>query len=147
MFTTKGHKMLRRLTPRWLAILSMLVVVPLGLLSKRYTGPGQAWFAKYVGNILYDVFWCLFVFFLIPTRQRLDQIPVWVFGFSCIVEFLKLWHPLFLEWARSYLWGRLLLGTTFNWWNLPHYAIGSLISWLWLRQLSKFHQFEERLRG
>lgn len=57
---------------------------------------------------------------------------------TCILEFLQLWHPPFLELIRSYLIGRLLIGTSFSWWDFPHYLVGCLIGWWWLAKLEKF---------
>ncbi|PMB33329.1 hypothetical protein CEN43_10430, partial [Fischerella thermalis BR2B] len=40
-----------------------------------------------------------------------------------------------LEQIRATLVGKLLLGTTFAWWDFPHYVVGCFLGWLWLRQL------------
>lgn len=31
--------------------------------------------------------------------------------------------------------GRTLIGTTFSLWDFPHYVLGCVLGWLWLRQL------------
>ncbi len=59
---------------RSLAVISMLIVVPLGLLCKKYIGFGQEWIHGNCGDIFYEIFWCLFVFCLIPTRQAANRI-------------------------------------------------------------------------
>ncbi|HEY9600162.1 MAG TPA: DUF2809 domain-containing protein [Allocoleopsis sp.] len=120
---------------RLLILLSLLVITPLGFLSKSYTGIEQEWINDYSGDILYEVFWCLFFFLLIPTRKAIAQIPIWVFAVTCALEFLQLWKPPFLEAIRATFIGRTLLGTTFAWWDFPHYAVGCCIGWLWLRQI------------
>lgn len=128
--------MLKQLNKRWLAILSIFIVVPVGLLSKQYPGYIPGWISDLLGDILYEIFWCLFIFLLIPSRQAIDRIPMWVFAITCGIEFLQMWHPSPpFEW-RSYLFGRLLLGTTFDWWDFPKYAIGSIIGWFWLMQIA-----------
>ncbi|MFB2972419.1 DUF2809 domain-containing protein [Aerosakkonema sp. BLCC-F183] len=131
--------MLQKATLRQLTILSLIIVTPLGFLSKYYKGPGDWWFNDYGGGVLYEIFWCLFVFLLIPNRQGVVKIPIWVFIVTCILEILQLWHPPFLQAIRAQLWGKWLLGTTFVWWDFPHYAIGCSIGWLWLRQLWRLH--------
>ncbi|MBD2182633.1 DUF2809 domain-containing protein [Planktothrix sp. FACHB-1355] len=136
--------MLQKATLRQLTILSLIIVTPLGFLSKYYKGPGDWWFNDYGGGVLYEIFWCLFVFLLIPNRPALVKIPIWVFIVTCILEILQLWHPPFLQAIRAQLWGKLLLGTTFVWWDFPHYAIGSLVGWLWLRQLWRLHVAKKR---
>ncbi|MCA1992128.1 MAG: DUF2809 domain-containing protein [Coleofasciculus sp. S288] len=118
-----------------LTSVSLLIVTPLGILSKFYYGPAQVWVNDYSGDILYEIFWCLFFFLLIPTRKAITQIPLWVFAVTCVLEILQLWKSPFLEAIRATFIGRTLLGTTFVWWDFPHYAVGSLLGWLWLLQI------------
>jgi hypothetical protein len=63
------------------------------------------------------------------------QIPLWVFSITCVLEFMQLWHPPVLQQFRATFLGRMLIGTTFSWWDFPHYAVGCLLGWFWLRQL------------
>ena len=125
---------------RFLTIASLIIVTPLGFLSKFYRGPLDWWFNDYGGAILYEIFWCLFFFLLIPKRQAIAKISIWVFIVTCILEILQLWHPPFLQAIRATFWGRTLLGTTFVWWDFPHYAIGCAIGWLWLQQIWKYEK-------
>ncbi|WP_392532422.1 DUF2809 domain-containing protein [Nostoc sp. C117] len=118
-------------------ILSMLIVVPMGLLFKYYAGFAHQWFNDYGGDIFYEIFWCLVGFYFFRSRAAIVQIPIWVFVITCIIEFLQLWHPPLLNEIRTTLIGKLLLGTTFAWWDFPHYALGCVLGWLWLQQLQK----------
>ncbi|WP_017651939.1 DUF2809 domain-containing protein [Fortiea contorta] len=116
-------------------ILSLLIVVAMGFLFKYYTGPAHQWFNDYGAAVFYEIFWCLFAFWFFPTRTAIKQIPFWVFIITCILEVLQLWHPPLLENMRATLIGKLLLGTTFVWWDFLYYALGCILGWLWLRQL------------
>ena len=109
---------------------SVLIVTPLGFLFKFYSGPGRWWFNNYGAGLLYEVFWILVVFLFIPRKRYVRRIPVCVFVVTCALEVLQLWHPWFLEKVRSYFLGRALIGTSFSWWDFPHYAVGSLLGWL-----------------
>ncbi|MEH2162586.1 MAG: DUF2809 domain-containing protein [Nostoc sp.] len=129
--------MLRHRNQTIFIIISILIVVPMGLLSKFYTGPAHQWFNDYGGDILYEIFWCLFAFWFFRSRTAIIQIPIWVFVITCILELLQLWHPPLLNEIRATLIGKLLLGTTFVWWDFPHYALGCVLGWLWLRELQK----------
>jgi hypothetical protein len=111
-------------------LFTLLVVTPAGFLSKFYSGPFQWWFNNYGGGLLYEVFWILVVFLFVPRRRYVRKIPVYVFAVTCALEVLQLWHPWFLEKIRSYFLGRALIGTSFVWWDFPHYAIGCLVGWL-----------------
>ncbi|MBD2728010.1 DUF2809 domain-containing protein [Nostoc sp. FACHB-892] len=129
--------MRRNLNQTVFIILSLLIVVPMGFLFKYYTGSAHQWFNDYGAAIFYEIFWCLFAFLFLRNRAAIIQIPIWVFVITCILEFLQLWHPPLLEEIRATLIGKLLLGTTFVWWDFPHYVLGSVLGWLWLRQLQK----------
>jgi hypothetical protein len=115
---------------------SLLIVVAMGFFFKYYNGPGYQWFNDYGAAVFYEIFWCLFAFlFFRRSQTAVLQIPIWVFIITCILEFLQLWHPPLLQDIRSTLIGKWLLGTTFAWWDFPHYLLGCTLGWLWLRQL------------
>ncbi|HEY9691396.1 MAG TPA: DUF2809 domain-containing protein [Oculatellaceae cyanobacterium] len=114
---------------------SLLIILPLGLLSKLYSGPGQQWLNNYAGDVFYEIFWCLFLSLFYFKSISLKKIPLWVFSVTCVIEFLQLWHPPWLQRVRSYFLMKLLLGTTFSWWDFPHYLLGSVIGWLWIRKI------------
>ncbi len=118
-------------------IISLLIVIGMGFFFKFYNGFGRQWFNNNGAAIFYEIFWCLFAFLLVKSRRATSQIPLWVFIITCILEFLQLWHPPVLQQIRATFVGRLLLGSTFSWWDFPHYVIGCILGWLWLRQLDK----------
>lgn len=123
------------------SVVSMLIVIAMGFFFKYYTGPAHQWFNNYGAAVFYEIFWCLFAFlFFSKSRKAVWQIPIWVFIVTCILEFLQLWHPPLLENFRATLIGKWLIGTTFAWWDFPHYVLGCILGWLWLRQLQgKFY--------
>ncbi|MDY7038808.1 MAG: DUF2809 domain-containing protein [Thermodesulfobacteriota bacterium] len=112
--------------------LSLLVITPLGFACKFYPGPGHGWFNNYGAGLLYEIFWILLAFLFFPLRKSANVIPICVFVITCILEFLQLWHPPFLEAIRSSFLGSALIGTTFVWWDFPHYVLGCLVGWFWL---------------
>jgi Protein of unknown function (DUF2809) len=115
--------------------LSLLIVTPLGFVFKFYSGPGNLWFNNYGAGVLYEIFWILFASFFFPSKRSANVIPVYVFIITCILEFLQLWHPPFLNAVRSSFPGSALIGTTFVWWDFPHYVLGCFIGWIWIRFL------------
>jgi len=117
--------------------LSLLIVTPAGFAFKLYSGPGNWWFNDYGAGLLYEVFWILVAFFFFPSKRAGNGIPVYVFGITCILEFAQLWHPPLLQELRSHFLGSALLGTTFAWSDFPHYVLGSLLGWAWIRFLLK----------
>ena len=120
-----------------LIIIYILIVIAMGFFFKYYSGIGHQWLNNYGAAIFYELFWCLFAFGFFISKKAVIQIPIWVFILTCIIEFLQLWHPPLLEAIRATLIGKLLLGTTFAWWDFPHYLLGSIFGWLWLEKLQK----------
>ncbi len=119
-------------------IISLLIVTGMGFFFKFYSGGfGRQWLNNSGAAVFYEIFWCLFAYLFIKGRNVTNQICLWVFIITCVLEILQLWHPPLLEQMRSTLVGRLLLGTTFSWWDFLYYAIGCIFGWLWLRQLDK----------
>ena len=118
---------------RILIIISLLIIIPLGLFTKVYTGIAQAWVRDYAGDILYEIFWCLWFFWFFPSKKAMVKIPLTVFLVTCAIEIAQLWFQFVPIAIRSTLMWRLLLGSSFAWWDFPHYALGSLLGWFWLR--------------
>lgn len=115
-------------------LVSMAVIVPLGLATKFYRGPGQAWLNDTFGGIPYEMFWMFLLAWFWPTARPVT-IAFTVFLATCLLEFLQLWQPDWLQAIRATLPGRLVLGNTFTWGDFPYYVIGCLGGWLWLRWL------------
>ncbi len=135
-----------RLSCRVLIIISLLIIVPLGLFSKAYTGIAQGWVQDYSGDILYEILWCLVIFwFALPIRECTNlktitiKIAGWVFIVTCAIEVSQLWFYLVPKVVRSHIIWRLLLGAGFDWWDFVHYALGSLIGWYWIWQIGKIN--------
>jgi len=121
---------------KWIFV-ALFIVTPTGFLFKWYPGLGHHWFNNYGAGIMYEIFWCMVVFLFYPRKEAATKIAVGVFLITCILEILQLWQPAFLQQLRSTFLGGALLGTTFVWWDFPHYVLGCLIAWLWMRALSK----------
>ena len=120
-------------------ILSLLILTPIGFYSKFYHGPAFFWVNNSLGGALYEIFWCLF-FLLIFPKAKPAIIATTVFTVTCVLEFMQLWHPPFLEFIRRYFIGRTLIGTSFTWSDFPYYAIGSAVGWLWMAGLARLGQ-------
>ena len=120
---------------RW-TLISILIIVPLGIYSKFYSGQAARWVNDSLGGVLYVIFWCLFAF-LFLSNIKPWKIAAVVFAVTCFLEFLQLWHPPLLEYLRSNFVGRTILGTTFTWSDFPYYLVGGGIGWLWMKSLQK----------
>ena len=112
---------------RWRLLLALAIVTPLGIATKLYAGPGQAWVATRAGGTLYVVFWCLLVATLRP-RFSPWVVSAAVLVITSLLEFLQLWHPGPLQAVRSTWLGHALIGSTFSWSDFPYYAVGALLA-------------------
>ena len=119
----------------WTFIL-IFIIVPIGFYSKFYSGPGKDWINNSLGGILYEIFWCLFIF-LFLIKIKIWKIAVSVFIATCILEVMQLWHPQSLEYIRSFFLGRTLIGTSFSWFDFIYYFIGSIIGYVLLNRLQR----------
>ncbi len=125
----------------WL-LLSLGIITPLGFAAKFYRGLGQGWINNSAVGVLYEIFWCLFLFFFWPRKEWLRKewlakICIGTFIVTSLLELLQLWHPPFLEQVRANFIGRTLIGTTFAWLDFPHYLLGCILGWYWINFLIK----------
>ncbi|MBN2175710.1 MAG: DUF2809 domain-containing protein [Bacteroidales bacterium] len=127
---------------RLIILLSLIVITPIGFLSKFYEGPAQGWINNSIGGLLYEIFWCL-VFGFILINVRPVKVAFWVFAVTSILEFLQLWHPPFLEYLRGNFIGRSILGSSFNLNDFPYYLAGSVVGYLWLMTINRLSLKED----
>jgi len=127
-------------------LLTLFLLIPIGIATKRYTGVGESWIQFYFGGVIYEIFWCVFFAFLISSASAL-RIVVWVLVVTCVLEFLQLWHPPFLEWIRATFLGRALFGSSFSWLDFRHYFLGCILGFFWTgwtRRRSLLPLFKDR---
>jgi hypothetical protein len=127
--------MLARLYARRWTLLSLALIVPAGFYCKFYRGPLHVWVNDSLGGTFYVAFWCLVVFLLWP-RAASVRIAAGVLVATCVLEFLQLWHPPFLEMLRSHFLGATILGTTFDWGDFPYYFLGAGAGWFWVNRIA-----------
>jgi hypothetical protein len=116
--------------------LNILVITSLGFASKFYAGHGAKWFNDSFGGLLYEVFWCLVISFIL-IKAKPWKIALNVLIITCILEILQLWHPVFLEVIRSTFIGRTIIGTSFVSSDFIYYFFGSLVGWAFLVKIRK----------
>jgi len=121
---------------RLLIILALIVITPIGFITKYYHGPAEVWVNNSLGGLFYEIFWCL-VFAFIFIKVKPIKIAVWIFLITSALEFLQLWHPHFLRVIRGTFIGRTILGSSFNWLDFPYYFIGSALGFLFLYFIKK----------
>lgn len=116
---------------RLIILLVLIIIIPIGFFSKFYSGPANQWVNNSLGGLFYEIFWCLVIAFIL-IKANPFKIALWVFVITCLLEFLQLWHPPFLEILRNNFMGRTILGSSFNWMDFPYYFVGSLLGYFLL---------------
>jgi hypothetical protein len=116
----------RRQRLLYLALCTLLI--PVGIGTKLYSGPGAAWISDSVGGVLYVVFWILVLMAARPTTRPVVA-ALGVLAVTSLLEALQLWHPAWLAPVRATFVGHALLGNTFSWLDYPYYALGAMIGW------------------
>jgi hypothetical protein len=120
---------------RSIVLINILAIVPLGYIV-RFSPSLPEYIRDPAGSIAYEIFWILTILFIYPPADR-QRTAIWVCLGSCAIEFLQLYQPPWLQAIRATLPGRLVLGSTFLWSDLPVYFIGSYLGWLWVRWLDR----------
>jgi len=121
---------------KWIFV-ALFIITPTGFLFKWYPGPAHRWFNNYGAAVMYEIFWCMLIFLFCPHKEATTKIAVGVLLATSFLETLQLWNPWLLQKARATFLGGALLGTTFIWWDFPHYVLGCFIGWLCMRAISK----------
>ncbi len=117
-------------------IIILLIITPIGFYSKFYSGPAECWINDSLGGLLYEIFWCLILFFLLP-KTRSIIIAGGVLIITCVLEILQLWHPPILQTIRKTFIGKTLIGTSFVWSDFFYYFIGCCIGFFIIQFLKK----------
>lgn len=109
---------------RALYVMAAMAVIAIGLASRNIAGLFSAELGKYPG----DALWTLMVFFflgsLLPHCHSL-RIAVYALTISCAVEASQLYHSPWLDNLRSNNLVHLVLGSGFDWRDLPAYLLGA----------------------
>lgn len=121
---------------RLVTLLSIVIITTLGFASKFYTGTNAKWFNNSLGGFLYEIFWSLVISFIL-IKVKAWKIALSVFIVTCILEFLQLWHPVFIETIRGTFIGRTIIGTTFVPSDFIYYIIGSIAGWILLERIKR----------
>lgn len=98
----------------------------------RFDAPITAGLRDGTGGAAYVIFFVVALAIITPASSA-ARIALIVVAVTCVLEFLQLWHPVWLEQIRRTLPGRALLGTTFDWTDFPPYFVGAVIGWALVR--------------
>ncbi len=114
----------------------IVIVILLGLGSRRYGAGLPSWAADYSGDILWGLMIFLLAGFLFSGKRTLS-IAAGAYGFAVLVEVSQLYHAPWIDAIRANRLGGLLLGYGFLWSDLLCYLAGVVIGAVLEKLLSK----------
>jgi hypothetical protein len=123
----------------WSLSLQLGLIATLSVLAGlwlRFDAPISPYLRDGSGGISYVLFF-IFAAGALAPRASSSAIAISILAVTCCLEFLQLWHPLWLEACRRTIPGRLLLGTTFEWADFPPYFIGAALGYVLSRAFRK----------
>lgn len=115
---------------RWVGAVAALLVISLGLMSRRHAPALPA----FVGSYLGDVLWALMVFLglgCLWPRARTLSLGLATLLFCYLVEFSQLYQAPWINAVRQTTPGALVLGRGFLWSDLVCYGVGTLFGMAW----------------
>jgi hypothetical protein len=121
---------------RFVYFTAVVVVVLMGLASRRYREHLPSFLAEYAG----DTLWALMVFLLVSAvlaGQPLMVRAAISLGLSFVVEISQLYHAPWIDSIRQTTLGGLVLGFGFLWSDLVCYSVGIAIGSLTEREIRR----------
>jgi hypothetical protein len=104
----------------------MLMVIGLGLASRKYGAYLPSWLADYAGDTLWALLVFLMMGFLLP-RHSTRTVAIFALVFAFFIELTQLYHAPWLDSIRQYRLAALILGYDFLWTDLLCYSVGIAI--------------------
>ncbi len=114
------------------AVIILLILVPLGFMTKFYQGLGEQWVNNHLGGVFYVSFLTILLYVLLSFWKNLPVIyPVLAaLIITTILEFIQLWETPVLEATRSTFIGRTIIGSSFNPEDFIYYVLGSALAYI-----------------
>lgn len=111
---------------RLVYLASAFIVVLFGLIWRSEVLFLSPFLKKYGGSALWALLVFLLVRFIQPRAKTWTSASI-AFGFAVLVELSQLYHSAWIDTIRATWLGALILGSVFNWPDIPAYAVGILI--------------------
>lgn len=112
-------------------IILLVLLIIVGVSTKFYHGVAGEFVNNHLGGIIYVIFWILFFSTILPN-QKPYKITLWVLLVTCLIEFMQLYHSVYLEKLREYFVFRALFGNSFNPFDILFYMVGAIVGYFLL---------------
>jgi len=107
----------------------VVIVMILGLVSRKYVNAIPDFIAKYLGDALWALMIYLGVAFIFK-KKRIKIVAVLGLSFCYLIEISQLYHATWIDNIRKTTLGGLILGYGFLWSDLVAYSMGIMVGLL-----------------
>ena len=109
----------------FLKLIIVIILIPIGILTKVYSGIGSEFVTNYLGGVIYVVFFIVLASLVFPkaSSRKVSLIVLYV---TCLLEFSQLIHTPTLDQFRRNFVFRAIFGSTFNPFDFIWYFIGAI---------------------
>ena len=121
---------------RWVYVLIIILTIPLGLATRKYKGDLPLVIGEYGGDTLWAFLMYWLLAFVFPSADRW-KVVVASLIFSFCVEVSQLYHAEWIDYIRSTVLGKLVLGQGFLWSDFGCYTVGIVAALLLDRLMSR----------
>ena len=121
--------------PALTKLILLLILIPLGFLTKVYSGFGSEFVTNYLGGVIYVVFFIVLASLVFPKTTPL-KISLIVLCVTCLLEFSQFIQLDFLNSLRKHFMIRALIGSVFNFLDFVFYVSGTFLGFFVLRAIN-----------
>jgi hypothetical protein len=116
---------------RIILLICLILLIPLGLATKSWHGPGEILVHNHLGGMFYAMFFTILPVTVFPELSTAGAAGSALL-FCTGIEFLQKVHNPFLDSVRDTFLGAVLLGSDFSYADFIFYATGCLLGALLL---------------
>jgi hypothetical protein len=113
-----------------------IILIPIGFLTKVYSGFGSEFATNYLGGVFYVIFLIILSSLVFPKTSPL-KISLIVFAFTFFIELTQIIQNDILNSLRSHFLIKTLIGSTFNIYDMVYYTVGAFVGYGILVALKK----------
>jgi hypothetical protein len=106
----------------------LIILIPIGLLTKVYSGIGSEFVINYFGGVIYVLFFIVLASLIFPQAGPL-KVSFIIFFITSLIELSQLVQNDFLNSLRTNFLIRSLIGSVFNLSDFVFYFVGALIGY------------------
>jgi len=113
---------------RLIYLVCFILIIPIGLSTRKYGYAMPHFIAKYGGDVLYATCWFFFLRILL-AKPPVQRVALYAFVVCVIIELLELVQAPWMKKLQHTPPLGLILGYGFNWSDMACYAVGAGIGW------------------